>query len=342
LLVEYTRSGKATLSSDWLKKTRYWSNALECLLNTGRYFSAREEQQIKTIAEGFLARAFPQISTNREPLPECYDHSPPGALPIVIPVFASPLYQVLDGHHRIATAWVQGEKKIQALVQRKPVKTMLQKQVLDVVWQEGRAELYQPVEAPEFRTWPRVRNCHDRLSMMLALLADLGLDASNNNYLDVGSSYGWFVAQMSSLGYASAGVEIDGFAAKLAPVLYGSPNGAVVQSEAVRFLENIRRPIDIVSCFSVLHHFVLGKGSVKANEFAKLLAKATGKVLFIDTGEYHECWFKESLSEWTPEYIGLWLQGNTDFTRVIRLGRDSDNIGQFSNAYGRTLFACVR
>ena len=344
LLAAFLKEGEAILSPETLPRTPYWGNACQCLAHTGRYFSAKDEAGIYDVARRFLRRAFPErFPPDAENLaPHEEHHSPAGSLPIVFPVFSSPYFQILDGHHRAAIASIRGEALIKARVQHWPVKTRLQEMVLDVVWQQDRAELYQPAPFPEFAGWPLVRRCEDRLALMTAKLAELGVSPARHRYLDVGSSYGWFVARMSRLGYQACGVELDRFAALLARPLYGAPEGCITQSEAVRFLQSSGEIHDIVSCFSVLHHFVLGKGSVDAAAFIRLLERATGKVLFIDTGEAHECWFRESLREWTPDFIEQWLRRHTGFRQIVRLGRDKDNVPPFADAYGRTLFACIR
>jgi hypothetical protein len=72
------------------------------------------------------------------------------------------------------------------------------------------------------------------------------------------------------------------------------------------------------------------------------LDSATRGVLFLDTGEAHESWFKLVLPEWTPLYARHWILENSSFTDVQALGTDRDNVAPFEGKYGRTLFACTR
>src|SRR5690606_27704363 len=142
-----------------------------------------------------------------------------GSLPILIPITASDCFQVFDGHHRAAIARARGEKHIRALVRHSSVKTRLQEMLVDVAWQQDRHELYQPVDAPELSSWPLVRRCSDRLAMVTAKLSELGINPAGTNYLDVGSSYGWFVAEMNKRGFDAHGVDLDRFATLLAAPL---------------------------------------------------------------------------------------------------------------------------
>lgn len=74
----------------------------------------------------------------------------------------------------------------------------------------------------------------------------------------------------------------------------------------------------------------------------RLLDGATGRVLFLDTGQQHEKWFEESLSEWDTEYVKKFLLANSTFDEVIDLGPDIDAVPPYENNYRRHFFACVR
>jgi hypothetical protein len=74
----------------------------------------------------------------------------------------------------------------------------------------------------------------------------------------------------------------------------------------------------------------------------RLLAARSGRVLFLDTGQAHESWFRWTLQEWAPAYIASWIKANSDFNRVEAIGVDTDGTGAFSGKFGRTLFACSR
>ena len=147
---------------------------------------------------------------------------------------------------------------------------------------------------------------------------------------------------------ANRAVLIDGLAVhvgdhvKLGALAYGLPPDAVTVAEGADFLRALERPVDVVSCFSVLHHFVLGAGSCSAEELIELLDHATGRVLLLDTGEAHEAWFRELLPAWSSEFVGEWLSAHTTFRDVVALGTDRDDVPPFEENYGRTLFACVR
>ncbi len=147
---------------------------------------------------------------------------------------------------------------------------------------------------------------------------------------------------MEHQGYDAYGIEQDPLAETLAELIYGLAPGRITIGDGVELLKNDTKRYDVVSCFSVLHHFVLGRSSSSAEELIKLLDRVTGEVLFLDTGEGHESWFKLVLPEWTPSYARQWILDHSSFTSVEAIGRDHDGVAPFEGKYGRTLFACTR
>ncbi len=331
--------GRPTVPDAELLESAYVAHARTSIALTGDYFGAHSDAEVLGVARDFLAAAGGAAPTAR-----------PGRSPIGDPVRVkrvrhSDCYQVVDGHHRIAVAIVGGgtEVEVEVAVERAKVLTPLQEIVERLSWTSGRRELYQPVPAPELeRAWTLVRRCTDRLDLMNSALdarADIPRRAS---YLDVGSCYGWYVSEMGARGFDARGVELDPEAILLGETVYGLTPGSVVQGECSAYLSTLDARFDVVSCFSVLHHFALGNGPCSAEELLTRLDRATGRVLFFDTGEAHEAWFRDLLPEWTPEFIAAWLREHSSFREVIALGTDADAVGSFADNYGRTLFCCSR
>ena len=195
-----------------------------------------------------------------------------------------------------------GEIDARVVTKWMPVTTPLQDLLLRMSWLDGTKELYQPIHAPELEaSWTTVRRCTDRLEKMRTLLAERGVTGS---YLDVASCYGWFVGG-DGQGWASTpqGLERDPLAVPLGRAAYGLREGQIGTGDAVELLAYSDRVYDVVSCFSLLHHFVLGRGSVGPEALVKLLDRATGKVLFLDTGQENEAWFRTSLAGWNAGTI---------------------------------------
>jgi hypothetical protein len=146
---------------------------------------------------------------------------------------------------------------------------------------------------------------------------------------------------MRDRGHLAHGVELDPRAVEFGNLVYELPDDAVAVGDVVDFL-TAEPTFDVVSCFSLMHHFALGRGRVSAEELLELIDRSCRRVLFFDTGQATERWFRDLLPDWTPEYIEKWLLTNSSFTSVNALGTDEDGVGNYAGNYGRTLFACTR
>ena len=330
----------AALSDDDIVASDYGRISLRCIDARGSYFGVTDHHGVVALARDYIARYHGKTPTNNAAADYRSRHNDPV---LVAPVKASECYQVLDGHHRLALAAMQGEQYVEVSAKWRPTTTPLQDLLSRMSWLEGNRELYQPVDAPELRqSWPRVRRCTDRRDKMLAFLGQRDLlPPTTSSYLDVASCYGWFVNEMTTAGFNARGIERDPLGPRLGNIVYGLPEQVIRVGDAERLLLDEPRT-DVVSCFSLLHHFVLGRASVDAAELVRLLDRVTGRVLFLDSGEDHEAWFRESLAGWDAAKINSFLQEHGTFGEIVDLGPDCDAIPPYENNYGRHLFACVR
>lgn len=327
------------LSDEQILDSPYGRLGMRCIKAGGNYFGGTDEAGVVAAARAFIARYRGEEPPGGTRRPQ---QSGPQDPVLVAPVRGSDQYQILDGHHRLAIAAMSGADGASVVAKWLPVTTPLQDLLLRMSWLDGTRELYQPIDAPELRSgWTTVRQCTDRLAKMDAFLGERGI--TGGRYLDVASCYGWFVARMGERGFDAEGVERDPLAVPLGRAVYGLPDGVVSTGDCVDFLRG-HDPArwDVVSCFSLLHHFVLGRGSVSAEELIRLLDRATGRVLFFDTGQDNEAWFAESLRGWNPARVERFLRENTGFDEIVDLGPDDDARPPYQDNYGRHLFACVR
>jgi hypothetical protein len=342
LLQQYEVMGEEVLSQGVFEKTAYYKNAYECMRLTGAYFYDRPEK-IKELARRLIAQYTGKQGN--------YDRQP-GQSDINQPIWVRPIrysscYEVIDGNHRIARAIMRGDKTIPALVyEKEPVMTPLQQLLLDCLWINKQKWLYQPLDFPELRDqWPLVRKCSDRFDMMRNFLEQEEMSEWKKNYLDIGSSYGWFVSAFGQMGFSAHGLERDPFGMDIGFKVYGLKPTQIFHQDIVFGLTDLvqqKKTFSVVSCLSVLHHFVLNKSSTSAEMLIQLIDQVTDKVLFFDTGEEHEAAFRGTLSGWNPEFIKAWLLKNTRFKQIISLGVDGDRKYPFEGYYRRTLFACVK
>lgn len=345
LLQLYEKIGDKIFEEDILQSTDYYKNALQCMQLTGSYFYDRPEN-IKTLAERFIAQ-YKGKNINLKPQPGQSDSNQPVW---VRPIKYSSYYEVIDGNHRIARAIMRGDKTIPALIyEKEAVLTPLQQLLLDCLWINKQKWLYQPLDSPELKDeWTLIRRSADRWEMMKNFLIQHHLIPTSQNplsFMDIGSSYGWFIKQAQDIGFKGFGMERDPFGMDVGFKVYGLNHEQIIHSDIIMGLEKLvkqHKTYDVVSCLSVLHHFALGKSSTSAEDFIRLLDGITNKVLFIDTGEEHEAAFQGTLKGWNPDFIQRWIKENTSFKEIIPLGIDQDRKPPFEGYYNRTFFACWR
>jgi SAM-dependent methyltransferase len=336
LLKAYRASGEDVFSPERFETTSYYKNAAMCIELYGHYFDAKNPKDIAKKARNFCDVLHGKGSDK-------YEAGVNGTTSSVIVrhIASSDCYEIVKGQHRLAIASVKEVGTYECLVQPcVPVFTPIQQMIMDSNWTMGRPEVYQPIAAPEVARWPAVRKCSDRAEMMAKWLAEKGV--RSGSYLDICCSYGWFVAEMRRRGFQAFGIDRDTAALSVGRLAYGLDDTANQITDVTTFLDKKETRYDLVSCFSILHHFVRGHMRRSAAEFIRKVDAATGKVLFLDTGECHEDGFKEILAGWDAEFITKWLKQHTTFSRIEILGTDSDNVSPYEKQYQRHLFACSR
>jgi hypothetical protein len=351
LLRRYDEIGEQLWEPGVFEQTEYYRNAELNIEICGNYHGAVTPDQIHRGARRFVSNyCGSPLQGGQSDEREYWEIA-------VRPVKDSACYHVLEGHHRLAIAYMKGVRTIPALIMQPPVMTPVQELLLDVLCQDERRELHQPIDSPEVAGWVLLRRCSDRLAKMTQFLHTEGLmPPASSSYLDVACSYGWFVSEMEKVGFRADGVERDPMAISVGQVMYGLKPGQVHRSDCVAFLRALRDRYDVTSCFSIAQHYLLNHLNVSAEELVHLVDLATRRVMFFDMGQCHElrekvdCWNPDhayhewpgKLEGWNPDYIHHWLEANTTFTRIIRLGADEDAVPPNQHSFGRMLFACVR
>jgi SAM-dependent methyltransferase len=339
-LRQYDAIGEQIWDPDVFKQTEYYQNAALNIELFGRYHNAVALDQVQ-----WGARRFVEVYRGlREILPMQEGESYKRGLEeiAVRPVMYSNCFHVLEGHHRLAIAYMKGARQARALITHPAALTPLQELLLDASWLKGRRELYQPIDSPEVAGWPLVRRCSDRLAKMTGFLAVEGLmPPVSGSFLDVASGYGWFVSEMTKAGFRAEGVELDPTAISIGTLMYGLKADQVHRGDSFAFLQSLQCRYDVTSCLSLMHHYLLNRKNVSAEELLRLLDSVTSRVMFFDMGQSHE-YSAPELKDWDSDHIHRWLQANSTFTRVVRLGPDEDGVPPNQRNFGRMLFACVR
>lgn len=342
-LKRYVKIGDGIFRPDIFKQTPYYENASECISIFGHYFGYKSPDQIEHIARNFVSD-FLNGSKSKDTLNHNFCFSPTGSPVRLRPIKFSDYYEIIDGNHRLAISLVRGKKTCLALIHPESAITPLQELLLDQIWLRGKLQLYQPISSPEIqKEWLLVRRCTDRFQLVKSFLRKNNLlPPACTSFLDIACSYGWFIQAFNHLGFFTKGVEIDPAAVEIGRLVYGLKSDQITRSEVVNYLKNDKERYDIILAFSLLHHFVLNRGSISAEQMLALIDSKTNMVFFFDMGQSHEEWFRKSLAKWDSYYIEQWVRNNSSFKRIYRLGKDTDNRHPFEDNYGRTLFACMR
>lgn len=342
LLQTYEKDKDLADDIEKLKQTEYWKMAEHSIEKFGQFFEARRVDEIPVVIKNYI-NIFDNYNNLNSINNLFYASHSSDNEPIELKkIKHSDCYEVIDGHHRLAVQYVKKQKQVNCYVGGEKL-TYLQELIIGYKQTHGDPELYQPIDKPELQTWPVVRKCSDRYELMKSFLSDNNLEIKT--LLDLSCSYGWFVKEFGKEGVATYGIDKDKNAVKIGRVIYGLKDQEIIQSEIIDFVSRAKKnnqKYDATLFLSILHHFIIGKEKGGARELLQKIDKLTAKVMFFDTGQNHEAWYRESLKEWDEDYIIKFIKHNTSFKKVIKIGYDQDNQGQYSNQYKRALFACLR
>ena len=335
---------KENIGDEEIKRTHYFRNAMRCIGINGSYFEAMDEEGAVVQAKKF-ADMYRKIKAGQGK--QAFDvgrgHSGSDRMAVVYKVFNSDHFEIFDGHHRLAIEYVLG-KETKEVVVLFTKKTYLQELVFNGKQTDRkRMEMYQPLDSPEFsKGWSVIRKCEDRFKLMLGFLKERGLAGSGLRVLDLACSYGWFVRGFLKNGFNATGIDRDSASVKIGETAYRIDHKNIFTSTIESFIKKNTEKFDIVLFLSVLHHYGLGLEKHSPGEILRLIDNVTDRVLFLDSGQNHELWFKKRLPEWDEDYLIRLIKEKTSFKSVIPLGKDEDGVGIYKGNYGRTLFACVK
>lgn len=326
-LLEEARRRQAPPSNDWLVGSRYLALARRCLQEIGHFHGAVDEAGLLQVARDFGLGFLEKRAWNPR-------------LPRVARLADSPVFEIVDGHHRLAMALAAGASQLDVEVQGR-VPSWWQRK-LQQVNMTRRDELYQPVDLPEVAHWALVRRCTDRLALIERFLDERALPTGT--LLDLGSSYGWFTARLKPRFPGGVlAVDRDPAALDVPRLLFGLRSQELLVRRAEDYLaDGTRPPADAVLFLSLLHHYAIGKEPGEVDQIVAGLGRVTGRVLFLDTGEGHEDWFRRKLPGWTPDFVAELVLRKGGFREAVALGVDSDKVPPNAGNYGRTLFAFLK
>jgi len=324
------------LSDEQIRSSSYWGFAKQVTRVAGGWFGARDDDELLRVSRNFVEWA----------LGDCERVTNDGGSPfddsiLVARLSGSPVFQIIDGHHRVARAIARGERTVKVhrtwLDNESPLQQRLE------LLSGGTRTMRQPVPAREVESgWVVTTNCADRLLRIVRFL-ERDLDApASATYLDVGAGYGWYLGEMRRFGLQVLGIEPDVRAVSIGTSFYGLTDGDFVVGEATASVEDLAGPYDVVSCFG-LRALLQGCGTqLETTRLIKGLDRISGRVLFVDSDDRPDG--RTSGADEDPSATSLTslILANTSFRQVIDLGSNHDPIGPWSVGSGSRLLAFVR
>jgi hypothetical protein len=199
---------------------------------------------------------------------------------------------------------------------------------------------YQPVsDAPAKGPAKRVSGTLSRWEAMEPLIEELGVRSA----VDVGCNVGWFVRNLAVRGIPAVGVE--GHPPLYRTAMYtarkaGEGRMAVLPLQVTPETVSLVPHAECTIFLAVWHHLVRHQGLEAADAVLSALWRATGTVLFFETGEDREMPEYYRLPAMTPD-SRTWIESHLEQTcrmgTVRHLGLHAS-----SPTYSRNLFAVVR
>lgn len=320
------------LSDAELVASEYWQFAERVRRVSGDFFGARDDEELLAVSRNFVEWAM-----GRSPRVTTRSGSPFEDNVLVARVAGTHLFQVVDGHHRVAAAIARGVADIEVQLTWLHALTPLQEQLLELDGPDSRT-LRQPLPVRELGDrWTVRRNCPHRLLRMLRFVQqEPPGDAGAASYLDVGADYGWFLHEMKLLGWQVLGIERDPLAAELATSFLDLTVDELAVGEWSAVTRELEEKFDVVSCFDFARSVDWTSADPRARDLLCALDHATAGVLFVDGGDH-----ADGAPQGSAALVEFVL-AHSSFTRSHDLGDNVDPLGDWSTGYGSRLLAFSR
>jgi len=189
-------------------------------------------------------------------------------------------FEIEDGHHRAAQAFVRGLENI-------PVKVTY----ISPLWQwledelktlnAGQKALYEPIEHPYFDDWRLFRG-RQRRADIIAFLKRF-THPKGSTHLDIGCCTGWICRGLRSEGFVSVGLDKNPACIRIAAYLdwiCHSQNSYLCDVDVIDLLDmSYPARWRVITCMSMLHHYT--RDPEKFESTAKRIADQS-EIFFLD------------------------------------------------------------
>jgi SAM-dependent methyltransferase len=326
------------LTDDELRASAYWAFAHRVAEIDGSWFGARSDSEYLDVTRNFIDWALERSPRVTGSAGTRFEDNI-----LVAAISGSPMFQIIDGHHRVAKAIARGDTSLRVDRTWLGTETPLQRRLLRLNANERRLKtLRQPVPARDVETgWLVASDCTDRLLRMVHFLEQLpDDDVPPRTYLDVGSSYGWYLGKMKQFGFSVLGVEPEAGAVEVGTSFYEIEPDEVVVGEPIEFVERMTGSFDVVSCFGLLSAFDGSSGRDEAGRLIKAMDGVVDRVLFVDSDE--DPTYAALPPGANPASLTRLILDTTSFRQAVDLGDNHDPVGPWSASTSSRLIALVR
>jgi hypothetical protein len=317
LLQEYQKEGDCLFEDERFLNTEYYKYGANCIDHFYNFFEAYQKESIVKIARHFVYRVFHPEKNNSSKSPfTCYSNKHASIL--VSPIEGSSYFQLEDGYHRLAQAYVEGKKEVSAYIKRKKVYTPLQEMLLMDSRSYRKLELHQPLIALEVAdSWPVRLPMIPIFNEIKSIIKNHfpNQRESDLTCLDVGARYGWLVKNLIDIGINTKGLEND-YVCNLISMSIHNLNHKLMQLGDYKVSLLNSDKYNIVTCLDEMPRCFLKANSQLPDDFLKSLSYATKNILIISMGEIYRGTPHPKLSEWTHNRTRNWLEGSNLFKKI--------------------------
>jgi SAM-dependent methyltransferase len=337
LLEAYRTQGRAVLLPDNLERTAYYRCEEQYIRYVRDVLEPFSRTDFVDEADAFVTLYERIRSGDPSPVrfPSAASHSDAGSDPVVRATLTPGTFEIVDGHHRLAIAWVLGERSKPAVV-LPPEPTAVQALVVRSTRarsrNNGQRLLYQPIDGPEFdASWSLATRSHLYLEYIVGFLARHGLSLAGRSVLDLGCRYGWYVDMLARHGADVRGVDWDGAGLMVGRITYRLPSTRLMQSDLPAFLSDCTEPVDVTLLLDALDDFAITSDWRGLPALLTRVDAITRSVLFLGVAAPSVRSFRGAQHPPEPATIVDLVRKHTAFTHVVPLDGPSP-----------TLFACLR
>jgi hypothetical protein len=327
------------LTDDEIRDSEYWAFAHSVSEMDGSWFGANTEVEFLEVTRNFIEWALDRAPRKTRAAGTPFDDKI-----LVAAISDGPLFQIIDGHHRVAASIVRGNASLRVHRTWLRSVTPLQRRLLELNSAQHHAKaLRQPVPAKEVETgWVVTANCADRFVRMMRFLErESSARTPEPTFIDVGSSYGWFLGEMKQFGYAVQGIVADRAFVDISTSYFGLGTEEIIVGDLTESVEQLNGASDVVSCFELLNVFDGGRGRDETARLIKAIDRIVDRVLVVDCDE-DPGRASTPITDSTGTSLTRLILDNTSFREVVDLGENRDPLGAWSVCPRSRLIALVR